>query len=390
MKRLLGDLIKEAQPGFACGKQSEEGIFQVRMNNIRPDGGWNLAKQRLVPLDAVANLGKYILREGDVLFNSTNSPEQVGKSAYVPNLQNAAVFSNHFLRIRTSSELDPQYLAHFLIEQYSRGVFAAGCRQWVNQATFSTERLFLIEIPLPPLEEQRRIAAILDKASLLRARSSEGAELIECLGVERLEQLVALYETSLASHKLEDLCDSGAPITYGILQPGPDLDDGIPYVRPSEIKDSRIEVCKLRKTSSEIARKYQKSVLRAGDILLTIVGTIGEVAIVPPELEGANITQSSCRIRIDSRSANPVYVYHYLKSKRVRRQIERDRLGVAVERLNLHHVRDMEILLLPREVQERFAAEVISLESVAFSWSALANRTSALSGSLQHSFFGAK
>lgn len=260
-------------------------------------------------------------------------------------------------------------------------------------ATFkevSKEIVESIEIPLPPLEEQRRIAAILDKASLLRARSSEGAKLIECLGVERLEQLVALYETVLASHKLEDLCDSGAPITYGILQPGPDLDDGIPYVRPSEIKDSRIEVSKLRKTSSEIARQYQKSVLRVGDILLTIVGTIGEVAIVPPELEGANITQSSCRIRIDSRSANPVYVYHYLKSKRVRRQIERDRLGVAVERLNLHHVRDMEILLLPREVQERFAAEVISLESVAFRWSALANRASALSGSLQNSFFGAK
>lgn len=83
-------------------------------------------------------------------------------------------------------------------------------------------------------------------------------------------------------------------------------------------------------------------------------------------------------------------MYHYLKSKRVRRQIERDRLGVAVERLNLHHVRDMEILLLPREVQERFAAEVISLESVAYSLSALANRTSALSDSLQYSFFGAK
>ena len=122
--------------------------------------------------------------------------------------------------------------------------------QGLAQGVITREMLLNLNIPLPPLEEQRRIAAILDKASLLRARSSEGAELIECLGVERLEQLVALYERGLASHKLEDLCDSGAPITYGILQPGPDLDDGIPYVRPSEIKDSRIEVAKLRKTSS--------------------------------------------------------------------------------------------------------------------------------------------
>lgn len=163
---------------------------------------------------------------------------------------------------------------------YGKRYLLRQSKQTTGIASINMGQLNRFPVPLPPLEEQRRIAAILDKASLLRTRSSEGAELIECLGVERLEQLVALYETGLASHKLEGLCDSGAPITYGILQPGPDLDDGIPYVRPSEIKDSRIEVSKLRKTSSEIARKYQKSVLRAGDILLTIVGTIGEVAIV--------------------------------------------------------------------------------------------------------------
>jgi type I restriction enzyme S subunit len=177
MKKLLGDLIHEAQSGFACGQSVIDGVLQIRMNNVRPDGSWDFSKERFVPPDAVSNMKKYALRKGDVLFNATNSPEQVGKSAYVVNLERDAVFSNHFLRLRTSGDLDPKYLVHYLGSQFRKGVFAAGCKQWVNQATFSAERLFSLEIPLPPLEEQRRIAAILDKSALVSTHIDRAADL---------------------------------------------------------------------------------------------------------------------------------------------------------------------------------------------------------------------
>lgn len=191
----------------------------------------------------------------------------------------------------------------------------------------------------------------------------------------------------LTSRRLEELCAAGAPITYGILQPGPDLDEGVPYVRPSEIKNSRVDLNRLKKTSPEIARRYSKSELKPGDILLTIVGTIGETAVVPPELEGGNITQSSARIRVDTRLASPAFIYHFLKSQHAKRQIDRDRLGVAVERLNLHHVRDIEILCPPLEIQEKFAAEAQSIANLACRHSLLACSTSSLFNSLNNSLF---
>jgi type I restriction enzyme S subunit len=182
----------------------------------------------------------------------------------------------------------------------------------------------------------------------------------------------------------------GAPITYGILQPGPDLEEGVPYVRPSEIKNSQIDLIRLKKTSTEIADKYSKSELKAGDLLLTIVGTIGETAVVPPALEGGNITQYSARIRVEPDLASPTFVYYFLKSQHAKRQIERDRLGVAVERLNLHHVRDMEILCLPRKIQESFATDADSLTSLASRHSLLASQASSLFESLCHSLLASR
>src|SRR5688500_8954865 len=87
---------------------------------------------------------------------------------------------------------------------------------------------------------------------------------------------------------LERVAAEGAPILYGILQPGPNLVDGIPYVRPTEIVGDRIDLSSVRRTTPEIAVKYRRSLLRTGDLILSIVGTIGKVAIVPVDLDGGN------------------------------------------------------------------------------------------------------
>lgn len=166
-----------------------------------------------------------------------------------------------------------------------------------------------------------------------------------------------------------------APIVYGILQPGPNLSDGVPYVRPTEIDVDRINVADIRRTSPAIAAKYERSKLNAGDVILSIVGTIGKVAIVPDSLDGGNITQSSARVRIDSRALSSAYMAWALRSPQLIRQYDGFRLGTAVPRLNLAHVRDLKILLAPKGEQARIVealdsylsrldAAVVSLERV--------------------------
>ena len=166
----LGDVLVEARPGFACGDDAADGVFQFRMNNITTEGQLDLSKKRRVPRDS-RNIDRYLVESGDVLFNATNSPDLVGKTAYFPGLEEPAVFSNHFLRLRPDPDrLDGRFLSRWLNVQFQRGRFKGMCRQWVNQATVNRDALLALQIPLPPLPEQRRIAEILDKADALRAK----------------------------------------------------------------------------------------------------------------------------------------------------------------------------------------------------------------------------
>ena len=153
---------------------------------------------------------------------------------------------------------------------------------------------------------------------------------------------------------------ASAPVVYGILQPGPDRPDGIPYVRPTEIQNDIIQVADLRRTSKKIAEKYHRSSLEASDIILSIVGTIGKVALVPPELIGANITQSSARIRLPREFILPRFGAYALRSPLLVNQFNVARLGTAVPRLNLAHVRDLLLPVAPLGEQHRIVEAIES------------------------------
>ena len=89
--------------------------------------------------------------------------------------------------------------------------------------------------------------------------------------------------------------------------------------------------------------------------MITIVGTLGRIAEVPPELAGANITQSSARLRLDSSFACRRFLKHFLNSPLAVRQYNWHRLGTGVPRLNIHHVWDLQIPLPSLSEQKRIA-----------------------------------
>jgi type I restriction enzyme, S subunit len=163
--------------------------------------------------------------------------------------------------------------------------------------------------------------------------------------------------------RVEDILVPGSPVVYGILQPGPDTPGGVPYIRPTEIDGDVIQVGELRRTVPTIAAKYKRSEVREGDVILTIVGTIGKVAIVPDGLDGANITQSSSRLRADSRVLSSRYLAWTMRSPALRGQFDKLRLGTAVPRLNIAHVRDLLVPIAPPSEQHRIVAKIEELFS---------------------------
>lgn len=157
---------------------------------------------------------------------------------------------------------------------------------------------------------------------------------------------------------LVDVAEEGVPILYGILQPGPEDPKGVLYVRPTEIVEDVIDLASVRRTTPAIAAKYKRSTLRGDDIILSIVGTIGKVAVVPPELEGGNITQSSVRIRPRIGIVTPRFLAWTLRSPVLRNQFNNLRLGTAVPRLNVAQVRELRVPVPPLAHQRRIVAEI--------------------------------
>lgn len=164
-----------------------------------------------------------------------------------------------------------------------------------------------------------------------------------------------------AGETLAGVVQADAPIIYGILQPGPDLPGGVPYVRPTEIKNNEIDLQQLRRTSASIAERYRRASLQTNDVVLSIVGTIGKVALVPPELSGGNITQSSCRLRAETALVEAPFLAAFLKAPQATDQFREISLGTAVPRLNLEDVRRIALPLPPLAEQRRIVAKLDAL-----------------------------
>lgn len=353
----LAELIREADPGFASGERSPDGVLQVRMNCVDNDGGLDLAVAPRVP--AIPRLSRYLLEPGDVVFNATNSPELVGKCAFFAGSAEPVAFSNHFLRLRVRPDrLDPSYLVRWLAHEWKRRVFQGMCTQWVNQASIRKERLLQLRLPLPSLAEQRRIAAVLDKADGIRRKRRRSLRLLdEFLRSAFLEMFgdPVRNEKGWGIAPLEHLIDPTRPITYGILKPGPDTPGGVPYVRVVDMANGTVKRTGVRRTTRAIAEAYRRSVLRVGDLLLSIRGHVGRIALVPDELEAANITQDTARLALLP-SQSREYVAACLTSSPMQSLMRRYVRGVAVTGINLGDVKKLPIPTPPLELQRCFAS----------------------------------
>ncbi len=89
-----------------------------------------------------------------------------------------------------------------------------------------------------------------------------------------------------------DSCSEKNSVTYGVVQPGASLMSGKPLIRVNNFRDTRIELSDVMYIAPEIEAKYSRTRLKGGEVLLTIVGTVGQVAVVPSRIAGFNVARA--------------------------------------------------------------------------------------------------
>jgi type I restriction enzyme S subunit len=135
---------------------SGEGMPVLRMGNIQ-DGRLELSDLKFVPVND--EIERLTLRRGDLLFNRTNSPELVGKSA-VYDEKEVMTFASYLIRVRFDDDVaDPRFVAYWLNSAWGRAWAAQVKTDGVSQSNINGTKLGLMPLPLPPVEEQRAIVA---------------------------------------------------------------------------------------------------------------------------------------------------------------------------------------------------------------------------------------
>lgn len=320
-----------------------------------------------------------LTEEGDVVLSirATIGPKVIADGIYC--------LGRGVAGIRPGPELDRRFLWHWLTD------VAPNLAAKARGATFkqvNRNDIGELQIPVLPLPEQRRIAAILDAAEGLRARRREalhaGAALATSLFLEGFGDPIG-NPHHYPIRSLLDLVDPSRPITYGILKPGPEHPEGIRYVRVVDMKDGGIETGGLRRTSPAISNAYRRSLLKGGDLLLSIRGHVGRLALVADELEGANITQDTARLAI--RDVSPIYVLECLRTPTYARWMARHAKGVAVTGINLVDVKRMPIPVPSVEAQLAFANRLTTISRLSRLARASLGQFDSLLASLQYRAF---
>ena len=90
---------------------------------------------------------------------------------------------------------------------------------------------------------------------------------------------------------LDSCCQKGS-ITYGIVQPGAPVSNGVPIIRVNNFRDYRLDLTEVMTVATDVAAKYERTRLFGGEVLLTVVGTVGQVAVVPKNLAGHNVARA--------------------------------------------------------------------------------------------------
>jgi type I restriction enzyme, S subunit len=160
---------------------------------------------------------------------------------------------------------------------------------------------------------------------------------------------------------LSRLVKSDRPITYGIVQTGPNIDGGIPCVRVVDLMTDDLSTQKMIRTTNEISNSYKRTVLQPNDIMFALRGNIGHVTMVDSRLVGANLTRGVALISASDLIAG-TFLLWAIRCPAVRKIINDGVNGSALQEIPLGNLRGVSIPLPPVEEQKQISKTLDSLE----------------------------
>lgn len=353
--------VAEISPGFdrTLIRALDEVVSFVPMASISETSGSVTSEEPRVLSDVLKGFTSF--RDRDVLVAKITPCFENGKIAHARIKTRFGFGSTEFHVVRPHADkLDDRYLFHFLRQPQIR---EAGERRMTGSGgQRRVPRAFLADlaVPLPPLPEQRRIAAILDKADALRAKRR--------VAIAKFDQLLQSVFLDMFGAKefdivpLQDLLPS-AP---GAIRTGPFgsqllhsefVEAGVAVLGIDNAVQNVFAQGKPRFITEDKYRALARYRVKAGDVLITIMGTCGRCAVVPDDVPVAINTKHLCCITLDRNKCMPDFLHSYFLMHPTARRFLSDRAkGAIMDGLNMGIVKELPVQVPPLSQQQKFVA----------------------------------
>jgi type I restriction enzyme, S subunit len=346
----LCDIRSGGTPPRSSSANYGGNIPWAKIDDLNADNGTVSSTKEYITECGLQSIRGRLFEPGTLLFAMYGS---VGKMAWagVRLATNQAILG---ISVLDPQKLAPNYLKHWLASK--QGDFDRDANG-VTQKNLSAGYIRDLEIELPPIEEQLRIATILDKADSLHCKRQEASRLAE-------EFLQAVY-LDLAQHHtarlaveslLADVPNAARTGPFGSqLLVSEFTESGIPVLGIDNVVSNAFTWAEPRFISPEKYAELERYTVRPGDVMVTIMGTTGRVAIAPDDLPTCISTKHLCTLTLDRKKMLPTYLWACLRwDPEVRAQTRREAKGAIMEGWNMGIVKGLLVNAPPMDVQLQF------------------------------------
>lgn len=359
----LRDLC-EFHNGLWTGKNGPfETATVIRNTNFTPDGRIDLSDVAILQVEA-RHLAKRRLRKGDIIIEkSGGGPKQpVGRVVLFELDAGSYSFSNFtsVIRVKNPKTLDPNYLHRVLYWWYVSGLTEPLQRRSTGIRNLDFDAYKNLDVPVPPLDEQKRIVAKLDQAfaALDRARANAEANLadsrllFDCDLRERLHD-IALVEPQTT---LAEMCIAIVDCEH---KTAPVSDAGYPSIRTPNIGRGVLNMEGVYRVSESTYREWTKrAVPEAGDLIMAREAPAGNVAVIPNG-QRVCLGQRTLLIKPDSNTTFAPFLAHLLLHPILQERLLSKSSGATVQHVNMKDIRLLPMPKLPTLQMQKQLMEVL-------------------------------
>ena len=386
----LGDVFPLVRNGASI-KQTD-GAAGIPITRIETISNREIDRNKFGYADIIddSKYKDYILQDGDILMSHINSEKYLGKVALYRKQGNEQIIHGmNLLMLRANpSVLFPPFATYFFETPAFLMQIKKITKKSVNQASFTVTSLKEIEIPLPPLDEQRKIATVLDKVSSLIAKRRQQ--------LDKLDELIKarFVEMFGDEHHLDDWnCVSVgevADICVGVvIKPTQYYTDqgGVPAFRSLNIGAMTIKNADWVYFTKEGHEKNKKSIVCENDVLVVRSGAPGTACVVTKEFSGYNAVDIIIA-HPNIEKINSVFLAMFTNMPHGMNQIREKTGGAAQQHFNVGGYKELTVILPPIELQNQFAAFVEQTEKTKTTISESLQQLETLKKALMQEYFG--